>query len=123
MSLKIVVGGQFAKQEIKAYLEQQGNAFEVTVKSDLEAAMAMKRGEHDFYIGACDTGSGGALAMAIALLGKNRCATISTPTTAMSYEEILREFQSGKVAYGFTKNSLEHMLPLLTKALLEYGGQ
>lgn len=123
MSLKIVVGGQFAKQEIKDYLEQQSEVFEVAVKSDLDAAMAMKRGEHDFYIGACDTGSGGALAMAIALLGKGRCSTISTPSTAMSYEEILREFQSGKVAYGFTKNSLEQMLPLLVKALLEFSRQ
>ena len=41
--------------------------------------MAIKTGAADFYLGACNTGGGGALAMAIALLGMGQCATVSMP--------------------------------------------
>ena len=63
---KIVVGGQIDKEEVKALVLQYGLPEDsVEVKSDLDAAMAIKSGTADYYIGACNTGGGGALAMEV----------------------------------------------------------
>ena len=86
---KIVVGGQIDKPEVKELVEKFGdNQYEIDIKSDLEAAMAVKNGQADYYVGACNTGGGGALAMALALLGHDNCVTVSMPGKLMPEEEI-----------------------------------
>ena len=68
--IRIVVGGQINKQEIAAFTKNfMGSNATVDVKNDLDATMAIQAGQYDYYIGACNTGGGGALAMAMALLG------------------------------------------------------
>ena len=68
--VRIVVGGQINKREIADFTCQfLGDKATVDVKGDLDAAMAMKAGQYDYYIGACNTGGGGALALALSLLG------------------------------------------------------
>ncbi|MDO4431989.1 MAG: DUF2620 domain-containing protein [Aerococcaceae bacterium] len=115
---KIVVGGQIDKDEVKKLVEaySQGE-FEVSVKSDLEAAMAVKNGQADFYIGACNTGGGGALAMAIALLGRENTVTLSMPGSVMSEEEIRENVRSGKKAFGFTAQHKEFIVPIVIDEL------
>ena len=66
--MRIVVGGQIDKDEIAAMVRSAMPEATVAVKGDLDAVMAMKKGEFDYYVGACNTGGGGALAMALALL-------------------------------------------------------
>ncbi len=57
---KIVVGGQIDKPEVKELVEKFGdNQYEIDIKSDLEAAMVVKNGQADYYVGACNTGGGG----------------------------------------------------------------
>ena len=74
---KVVVGGQIDKKEIAEAIETLSNGeLEVEIKSDLDAAMAVKAGTYDYYIGACNTGGGGALAMAIAMLGPTKTSTV-----------------------------------------------
>ena len=63
--------------------------------------MAMKAGQFDYYIGACNTGGGGALAMAMALLGAGACKTISMPGKILSDEEIIQAVNEGKTAFWF----------------------
>lgn len=117
---KIVVGGQIDKQEIKAKLEElsQGQ-FEIDIKSDLDAAMAMKQGQYDYYIGACNTGGGGALAMAMAMLGPDLCSTVSMPGTVKDEAFIQEEFAKGKVAFGFTAQHKDLVLPILVKEIMK----
>lgn len=117
--LKIIVGGQVDKDKIAALIKKiGGDQVTVTVKSDIEAAMAIKTGQQDYYIGACLTGGGGALAMAIALLGLGNCATLSMPGNIRSEAEIIKEVQAGKKAFGFTAQHAEQVLPVLMKELL-----
>ena len=98
MMKKIVVGGQIDKKQIAADIERLSEGkLEIDIKSDLDAAMAMKNGQYDYYIGACNTGGGGALAMAIALLGSDKCSTVSMPGNIKSEEFIRSEFEKGKV--------------------------
>lgn len=121
--MRVVVGGQIDKEEIAAIVKRQlGHNTEVTIKGDLDAVMGMKSGSYDYYVGACNTGGGGALAMALALLGKDKCATISMPAQIKSDEEIAAAVKAGKVAFGFTAQHKEAVLPVLLKAMAEYKG-
>ena len=118
--VRIVVGGQINKQEICAFTKNfVGNAATVEVKNDLDAAMAMKAGQYDYYIGACNTGGGGALALAMALLGAPLCQTISMPGKISPDADIIAAVKAGKKAFGFTAQHAEQVLPVLLKAILE----
>ena len=118
--MKIVVGGQINKKEIAEFTKQYlQDSSEVDVKGDLEAVNAVKKGEYDYYIGACNTGGGGALAMAMALLGKNKCQTISMPGKIFSDADIKAAVEEGKIAFGFTSQHAEKVLPVLLDALKE----
>ncbi len=50
--------------------------FEVFIHNDMEAAMKVKSGQLDYYIGACNTGAGAALSIAIAVIGYNKVAPL-----------------------------------------------
>lgn len=119
--MKIVVGGQIEKALLAQKLQQEiatvGLNAEVEVKNDLEAAMAVQLGQANFYFGACNTGGGGALAMAIAILGANRCATLGMPGKILSEAEIINEIQQGKVAFGFTAQDIEQVVPVVIRQL------
>lgn len=116
---RIVVGGQIDKQRVADIIAKvAGDKVTIEIKSDIEAAMAIKTGTADFYLGACNTGGGGALAMAIALLGMNQCATVSMPGNIRSETEIKAEVEAGKKAYGFTAQHAEEVIPVILKYLL-----
>ena len=103
---KIVVGGQIDKEEVKALVIQYGlPEYTVDVKSDLDAAMAIK------------TGGGGALAMALALLGRDNCVTVSMPGKIMPEEEIRESVRSGKKAFGFTAQHKNDVVPIIMDEL------
>jgi len=119
---KIVIGGQMGKDEIEADLKRLvgDHDVEIIVKNDLEAAMAIQAGEADYYIGACETGAGGALAMATALLGSDKTVTVASPSKVMSEEEIADQINNKrKVAFGFTINTKDTVLPLIVKYLVK----
>ncbi|MFV0479783.1 MAG: DUF2620 domain-containing protein [Anaerorhabdus sp.] len=121
--IKIVVGGQISKQEVADCIVKYGqNQVEVTVKNDLNAAMDIQQGNVDYYFGACNTGGGGALAMAIALAGIDCCATVSMPGKIFPDEAIVEEVNKGKVAFGFTAQHIEQVVPVLMNAILAKGG-
>ncbi|ALB29812.1 DUF2620 domain-containing protein [Companilactobacillus heilongjiangensis] len=120
--IKIVIGGQMGKDEIEADLKKMigDKDVEITVKNDLEAAMSIQAGEADYYIGACETGAGGALAMATALLGSDKTVTVASPSKVLSEEEIADQINNkGKVAFGFTINTKDTVLPILVKYLVK----
>ena len=115
---KIVIGGQIDKAEIKELAEQYANGkFEITVKSDLDAAMSLKNGQVDYYLGACNTGGGGALAMAIALVGRDACETVSMPGRIMDEADIRKSVRNGKKAFGFTAQHKNVVVPILMDEL------
>lgn len=116
--MKIVVGGQIDKQKVYDTIKGVvGDRASVEIKDDIAAAMAVKTGQADYYFGACKTGGGGALAMAIALLGMNQYATVSMPGKMLSEDEILAQVKAGKKAYGFTDQHIEKVVPIILKGL------
>lgn len=115
--MKIVIGGQVEKKEIERLIKELDPSIETVVKSDLEAAMAMKTGQADYYLGACHTGGGGALAMALAMLGRNQCETVSMPGKKPKEENIVEAVKAGKKAFGFTGDHVETAVPMILNAI------
>lgn len=112
--IRIVVGGQMDKQLLARIIENTGkDKVQVSIKSDIEAALAVQMKTADYYFGACATGAGGALAIAIGLLGPQSCASISIPGKIMSETEIRKAVQDGKVAFGFVNNDAEKVIPMI----------
>lgn len=118
--IRIVVGGQINKQEIYTFINTFfNNEVTMEIKNDLDAVNSVKKGDFDYYIGACNTGGGGALAMAMALLGKDKCQTISMPGKVFADQDIIDAVKSEKIAFGFTAQHMEIVLPVLLKAIQE----
>ena len=73
--------------------------------------MDVKSGNADLYLGACMTGGGGALAMAIAILGYGACMTVSDAD-----ENAIRDaLKSGKKAFGFTPSMSRTVVPVIVR--------
>lgn len=118
--MKIVVGGQMDKQTIAKLIEQTAkDSIDVQVTSDMEAAIAVQTGAAKYYVGACATGAGAALAMAIGLLGGQNCISLSIPGSIKSDEEIVAAVEAGKQAFGFVNTDAERIVPVLIHAILE----
>lgn len=92
---------------------------EVAVMSDIEATMAIKNGQADYYFGCCATGAGGALGIALGLLGMDKCFTVSMVGKILSQEEISAGVKAGKKAFGFVNTDAEKMIPMILKAIKE----
>jgi len=110
---------QVEKQNIANLIKEIGkDKVEVTVKTDIQAANDVKLGKADYYVGACHTGGGGALSMAIALLTREKTATLSMPGRPPKEEDIIKAVEEGKVAFGFTGDHYEQVIPILMRELL-----
>lgn len=118
----IAVGGQFNKKEIAEYLEKYGEGnFSAEIMTDMDAAMKVKNNQCDYYLGACQSGAGGALAMAYALIGRDKCATIANALVQPSEEKITQLLASGVKAFGFTNDRAENAVKAFVNALRLQG--
>ena len=118
--MKIVVGGALYKKENAELIEKYGNGkVEVEIMPDLQAAMALKAGKADYYLGSCQTGAGGALGMAIAMNGMEKCITVAMVGKVLDEEEILKAVKEGKKAFGFVPEAAARVIPVIMKGFLE----
>lgn len=116
---RIVVGGQMEKQKIADLVSQiAGDQVSVEIKDDMDAALAIKQNEADYYLGACQTG-GGAIAMAMAIVGSDKCETVSSPGKQPDEEEIKRAVETGKNVFGFAVDHITATVPIIMKYILD----
>ncbi len=114
---KIGVAG-LQREQIKKTIEATAPAsFEVFIHNDMEAAMKVKSGQLDYYIGARNTGAGAALSIAIAVIGYNKSCTIAKPGIKAKDEHIAKMIAEGKVAFGLSVEHVEHAIPMLINHL------
>ncbi len=114
---KIGVAG-LQREQIKKTIEATApGCFEVFIHNDMEAAMKVKSGQLDYYIGACNTGAGAALSIAIAVIGYNKSCTIAKPGIKAKDEHIAKMIAEGKVAFGLSVEHVEHAIPMLINHL------
>jgi hypothetical protein len=117
--MKFVVGGQMDKKMLAEILRKHSDGkAEIAVMSDIEATMAIKNKQADYYFGSCATGAGGALGIATGLLGRDKCISVSLTGKVLSQDEITAAVKSGKVAFGFVNYDAERVIPMLLKAIL-----
>ena len=105
------------KKVLEGLLKKHSPQSEVAVMSDIEATVAIKNKMADYYFGACATGAGGALGIAVGLLGKDKCVSVSMTGKVLSPDEITAAVKSGKVAFGFVNYDAEKVIPLILKAI------
>ncbi len=117
--VKIVVGGQMSKEAmLQAVKSAGGDNVEVWQATDIQGAMDVKAGKADFYLGCCQTGGGGSLAMPIAIVGYPSCVTVASPSTMMSDEQIAEAVQSGKRCFGMVNEAIEKVVPVLVREMI-----
>lgn len=118
--MKIVVGGALNKRENKELIEKYGEGrVEVQIMQDIQAAIALKNGQADYYFGSCQTGAGGALGMAIAMNGMDQCITVAMVGRILKDDEILKAVQNGKKAFGFVPEAAAGVIPVIMKGILK----
>lgn len=120
--IRIVVAGLCAREICRLASDLSGGQVEAIETLDINAAMEVAQGQADYYFGACATGAGGALAMAIALLGYERCFTASMAGRPPQRDEIWQAVMSGKRAFGFTVDHIDSTVALLIESILAQRG-
>ena len=114
---KIGIAG-LQREQIKEQIEKTlPDHFECHILNDMDAAMKVKNGELDYYIGCCNTGSGAALSIAIAIIGFAQSCTIAKPSIRAKQEEVQRYIDEGRVAFGLSVEHIEHAVPMLITSL------
>ena len=121
--IRINVAGMGKEKILKTVQLTGRDRVQAAVKSDMEAALAVKSGQADYYIGACQSGAGGALAIATGILGSAQVARLSGTGAAPRREDIEKAVRDGKKAFGLAINHIDLVVPLLVESLLKKHGQ
>ena len=117
--IKVAIGGQLVKKEIKELIEHESNhRIEAEIFTDMDASMKVKLGTHRFYLGSCQSGAGGALAMAYAVIGRDKCATIANAISKPTSDSVQTLVENGVQAFGFTNDRYELAVKAFVKAIL-----
>lgn len=118
--MRIITGG-VAKQEVAAALQPLLAADDtVTVGNDMDAAMQLQAGAVDYYMGTCHTGAGASLGVLVGLLGSDRTHTFGR--TVPSADAVQKAVEAGNVAFGFSLDQVDAVVPTLFAALKQQQG-
>ncbi|MFE5091607.1 DUF2620 domain-containing protein [Streptomyces sp. NPDC056638] len=116
---KILTGG-VGKVEVARAIGKLGiDSLDVAASSDMDAAMKLRVGQADFYLGTCHTGAGASLGVLVGLMGSAACHTFgrSVPTE----EAISALITDGKKVFGFSMDQIDAIAPLMARAIAARG--
>ncbi|KIF67758.1 hypothetical protein HY68_02430 [Streptomyces sp. AcH 505] len=116
---KILTGG-VGKTEVAGIVSKLGiDGIEIAVSNDMDAAMKLRGGQADFYLGTCHTGAGASLGVLVGLLGKPLCHTFgrSVPTE----DEVTALLAEGKKVFGFAIDQIDAVAPVMARAIAARG--
>ncbi|MCX4829622.1 DUF2620 domain-containing protein [Streptomyces sp. NBC_00006] len=114
---KILTGG-VGKVEVANTIKELGlDGVEVTVSSDMDAAMKLRAGQADYFLGTCHTGAGASLGVLVGLMGQPACHTFGrgVPTA----EEVDSLLADGKKVFGFSMDQIDRIAPLIARAIAD----
>lgn len=113
--MRIISGGVGKAEVADALRPLLGPADELIVSTDMDAALKLKTGAADYYLGTCHTGAGASLGVLVGLLGGAKCHTFGRKVpTAHEIDEALAD---GKVAFGFSIDQISSVVPELWAAI------
>jgi hypothetical protein len=117
--IRIAVCGMGRDRIAAIAKETGGGQVETLALTDLEAAIAVKSGKADYYIGACQSGAGGALAVANALLGPALATRLAGPSgAAPDRQQVVTALDEGKQAFGIVQTHIDIAVPVIVNAIL-----
>ncbi|WP_314177050.1 DUF2620 domain-containing protein [Streptomyces winkii] len=115
---KILTGG-VGKSQVAETLGELGiDGLEVALSSDMEAAMKLRAGQADYYLGTCHTGAGASLGVLLGVLGSGTCHTFgrAIPTGA----EVAELLENGTKVFGFAMDQIPEVAPVIARAIAEH---
>jgi hypothetical protein len=118
MTVRIVATGLGSREIHRILQGYTASGVEAKVSSDFEGAKAVKRGDADYYLGACYSGQGGALAAAIAVLGLPNTTMVGVPGRGPDRVKIEEAVGRGVKAFGMTQDQIAQAVPLIVDLLL-----
>jgi hypothetical protein len=119
MTIKVVVTGMGKERIAELAVAAGGSEVEATIRTDFEAALAVQNGEANFYIGACQSGAGGALGVANAILGSTKVVRMAGVKAGEEEQVIAAALAEGKNAFGLTRSQVDSLVPVLVKAMVD----
>lgn len=117
--IKIGCCGMAASEIDRALKKNFPAQIESFVLQDIVAAKAVKNGKLDYMIGSCLSGAGGALGMAIAVLGYENCVRVTTAGSMPTEKEIENSVTAGKKAFGINAEHADYAVPIIARTLLK----
>ncbi|MEV6437415.1 DUF2620 domain-containing protein [Streptomyces anulatus] len=116
---KILTGG-VGKVEVTQAIGGLGiDSLDVVPSSDMDAAMKLRVGQADYYLGTCHTGAGASLGVLVGLLGSASCHTFGR--SVPSEEVVTALLAEGKKAFGFSMDQIDVIAPLMARAIAARG--
>jgi hypothetical protein len=116
--ITIVVAGMGNERIATLVTQHAAGRITAQPKTDFAAAMAVKAGQADYYIGACQSGAGGALGVANAILGSDAVVRLSGVGTTADPADVQAAVSAGKRAFGIAHNQIDAVIPVLVGAML-----
>lgn len=116
-----VLTGGLGKNDVATVVRELGlDGLEAVVSSDMDAAMKLRAGQADYYLGTCHTGAGASLGVLVGLLGSGACHTFgrSVPTE----EEVAALLRDGRRAFGLGVDRIAEAVPVIARAMAARGG-
>ncbi|MFF4243248.1 DUF2620 domain-containing protein [Streptomyces sp. NPDC001822] len=116
---KILTGGVGKVEVTKAIADLGIDTLDVVQSSDMDAAMKLRAGQADYFLGTCHTGAGASLGVLVGLMGSAACHTFGrgVPTE----EEAGTLLAAGKKVFGFSMDQIDVIAPLLARAIAARG--
>ena len=120
--VKILCGGYAGKECVEQINKLGIKGIEVEYADDMEAAQRILKGEADYYVGTCSTGSA-SMAIIRALLGLDKTAMISVlGKTLMKEADVRKALKDGVIAFGIHAGGVDNVLLELIKIIKEEIG-
>ncbi|MEV7425705.1 MULTISPECIES: DUF2620 domain-containing protein [unclassified Streptomyces] len=116
---KILTGGVGKTEVADTVSKLSLDGLEITLSNDMDAAMKLRTGQADYYLGTCHTGAGASLGVLVGLLGQALCHTFgrSVPTE----EEVAALLADGKKVFGFAIDQIDVLAPVMARAIAARG--
>jgi hypothetical protein len=116
--IKIAVCGMGKEKMARLINETGAGEVVAQITSDFEAAISVQQGKVDYYMGACQSGAGGALAVATGLLGPTKVVRLSGLGSAgVTPDQINDALEGGKRAFGLSHSHLDNAVPTIVEAI------
>lgn len=116
---KILTGG-VGKIEVAETLRTLGiDGLDVALSGDMEAAMALRTGQADYYLGTCHTGAGASLGVLPGLLGSGACHTFGRRVPTQ--DDVAALLSEGTKVFGFGMDQLADTAPVVARAIAAHA--